>query len=262
MIRCCETIEYISYIARVAGSAIMDCYTQYQQDDYNKITVHIKADKSPITNADLISHQIIVFHLSKFTPNIPIISEECLPTWEECKKWKYFWLIDPLDGTKEFLSKNDEFTVNIAFIRQGEPILGVIYAPAYNILYAANNQQAWKVNSNGKRLKISVRKSNSPTIVMSRNCILINQQFLDQYLMKIKNYNILYIGSSLKFCLVAEGLAQFYPRFSATKIWDTAAGHVIVKSAGALINDWSGYSLSYKYLNELFINPGFQVSLC
>lgn len=253
-----EIIEQISQIARIAGAEIMKIYT-----GKNNVTIdtYKKIDQSPVTNADLYSHQIIVQLLHDLTPNIPIISEEGSPEWRECKRWKYFWVIDPLDGTKEFLSRNGEFTVNIAFIRHGEPIIGVIYVPVYNILYTANNHQAWKINSNGERLKISVKISNNPIVLISRNHIVDSQSKLDNYLMGIKNYTILNIGSSLKFGLIAEGSAQFYLRFSATKIWDTAAGHIIAKSAGALINDCTGYPLHYRNFNKFFVNPGFQVSL-
>lgn len=254
----CKIIEQLSHIARIAGSEIMKIYTGYNN---LKIDVHKKIDQSPVTNADLSAHRVMIYLLQNLTPNIPIISEENTPKWKECKKWNYFWLIDPLDGTKEFLSRNGEFTVNIAFIRYGEPIIGVIYVPAYDLLYIANNHQSWKINDKGEKSKISVKISNNPIIVMSRSHPVCNQRELDHYLMNIKNYTILNIGSSLKFCLIAEGSAQFYPRFSATKIWDTAAGHVIAKSAGALINDWNGNPLNYKYFNKFFINPGFQVSL-
>ncbi|ADV33497.1 3'(2'),5'-bisphosphate nucleotidase [Candidatus Blochmanniella vafra str. BVAF] len=257
-------IDQISYIARIAGSEIMKVYSI---TDRMKINVRKKIDQSFVTNADLFSNQIIVSFLQKLTPNIPIISEENLPEWEECKKWNCFWLVDPLDGTKEFLSRNGEFTVNIAFVEYGEPVMGVVYVPVYNILYAASNNRAWKVNSIGQLKLLNVISNKlkiykNPIIVMSRSKITDYQQkLLDNYVININNYKIINIGSSFKFCLIAEGIAQFYPRFSYTKIWDTAAGHAVAKSAGAFINDWNGYPLNYKYINEYFLNPGFQVSL-
>lgn len=254
----CEIIEQISHIAYIAGLAIMKVYTEYSNLQFG---VFKKPDHTPVTDADLFSNQIIVDLLRNLTPDIPVISEENLPIWEECRKWNYFWLVDPLDGTKEFLSRNGEFTVNIAFIRHGEPIIGVIYVPAYDILYTANNHYAWKINSKRKKSKICVKLSNHPIIVISRSHSADDQKKLKNYLKNIKNHTVFKIGSSLKFCLIAEGFAQFYPRFSATKIWDTAAGHVIAKSAGALINDWNGYPLNYQDFNKSFINSGFQVSL-
>lgn len=255
---CYNMIEQISYIARVAGSEIMKIYTGSSS---SKMDVYKKSDDSPVTSADLLSNQVIVHFLKRLTPNIPIISEEQMPSWNECKHWSYFWLVDPLDGTKEFLSRNGEFTVNIAFVRHGEPILGIIYLPVYNILYVADNGQAWKVNTQGILYKIAVKQSQRPIVVISRNHVDFDRKELYDYLINIENHVILSVGSSFKFCLVAEGLAQFYPRFSSTKIWDTAAGHAIVKAAGALINDWNGYPLNYRNINKNFLNPCFQVSL-
>lgn len=252
-------IEQISRIVRLAGSEVMKIYTESGKF---KIDSYKKSDQTPITNADLISHKIISYFLKRLTPNIPIISEEQIPEWNECRHWDYFWLIDPLDGTKEFLSRNGEFTINVAFIRHGEPIVGIIYLPAYNMLYVANDNQAWKTNNKGELLKISVKSSQNPVVVISRSHITIHdQKKLFHYLNNIKNPIVISVGSSFKFCLIAEGLAQFYPRFSATKIWDTAAGHAIVKAAGALVNDCHGVPLNYRNINEHFLNPCFQVSL-
>lgn len=253
-----KLIEQVGYIARIAGFEIMKIYNGYSN---TKLDLHLKMDSSPLTSADLLSNQIIICLLQKLIPNIPIISEEYLPDWQICNRWDHFWLIDPLDGTKEFLSRNGEFTVNIALIRYGEPVIGVIYVPERDILYTANGKQAWKTNANGETLKIAVKTSYNPIIVMSRNHMIFDQQKLYDYLMNIKHYTIVHIGSSLKFCLIAEGSAQFYPRFSVTKVWDTAAGHIIATSAGALVNDWDGYPLNYKHLHPSFMNPGFHVSL-
>lgn len=253
-----NAIEQVSYIARVAGSEIMKVYTG---SSFSTLDIYEKSDQTPVTHADLLSNKVIIYFLKKLTPNIPIISEEQIPSWNECKSWNYFWLVDPLDGTKEFLLRNGEFTVNIAFIRHGEPILGIVYVPAYNILYVADNGQAWKVNAQGKLFKITVKKSQRPIIVISRNHVDCNQKELHDYLIDIENHMLLSVGSSFKFCLVAEGLAQFYPRFSSTKIWDTAAGHAIAKAAGASINDCNGYFLNYKNINKNFLNPCFRVSI-
>lgn len=260
LIRCdYRVVEQVIFIARLAGKEIMRVYN----GDINYINLYKKLDQSPVTSADLFSNRLIIYELQNLTPNIPIISEEQIPNWQECKKWNYFWLIDPLDGTKEFLSRNGEFTVNIALIEHGEPILGVIYVPVYNIVYIANNNQVWKINSQGERFKISTKMSANPVILVSRNHhVLKDQKKLRNYLINMKNYKVINIGSSFKFCLIAEGFAQFYPRFSSTKIWDTAAGHAIAKAAGALVNDWQGYPLNYKNINKYFLNPGFQVSSC
>lgn len=251
-------IDKIIRIAKIAGSEVMKVYNR--SDDLT-FGLYEKTDNTPVTHADWLSHQALVHFLKQLTPNIPIISEEQIPTWQTCRNWNYFWLIDPLDGTKEFLLRNGEFTINIAFIRHGEPIIGIIYVPVYNILYVASNYQAWKINDKGALCKISVRSSNRPIVVISRSHIDCDKQKLSNYLLNIKNHVIINVGSSFKFCLVAEGLAQFYPRFGFTKIWDTAAGHAIAKAAGASINDWNGHPLSYTNINEHFLNPSFQVSL-
>ncbi|WP_159715526.1 3'(2'),5'-bisphosphate nucleotidase CysQ [Blochmannia endosymbiont of Camponotus nipponensis] len=250
-------VEKISCIARVAGAEVMKIYNRSI-----KLYRYKKLDTSPVTNADLFSHKIIMCLLKHLTPDIPILSEEDITKWKECRDKNCFWLIDPLDGTKDFLLHNGEFTVNIALIEYGQPIMGVVYVPVYNILYAADNGQVWKINSQGKRLNISVRTSHNPIVVMSRsNNICYDQYKLHNYLKTLKNYKIINIGSSFKFCLIAEGSVQFYPRFSYTKIWDTAAGHAIAMTAGAVVNDWYGNPLHYKNINRSFLNPGFQVSL-
>ncbi|URJ23604.1 3'(2'),5'-bisphosphate nucleotidase CysQ [Blochmannia endosymbiont of Camponotus sp. C-003] len=250
-------VEKVSYIARTAGIEIMRIY-----NGGLKLNACKKLDTSPITNADLFSHKVIVYYLKNLTPKIPILSEEDITRWRECRDKNCFWLIDPLDGTQEFLLRNGEFTVNIAFIEYGQPIMGVVYVPVYNVLYAADNGQVWKINDRGEYINITVRMVRDPIIVMSRRSsdFSCDRYKLYNYLKKLKNYKIVNIGSSFKFCLIAEGSAQFYPRFSCTKIWDTAAGHVIARTAGAAVNDWNGKPLHYKNIDRSFLNPGFQVS--
>lgn len=250
-------IEKIGYIAQIAGLEILKIYTGNL-----KLETHSKLDKSPVTSADLRSNKIIVYLLKSLTPNIPILSEENFFSWKTCRDCSCFWLVDPLDGTKEFLLRNGEFTVNIAFIEHGQPVMGVIYVPAHNLLYAADNGQVWKINNYGKRINISVKSSECPIVVISRTNIYdSDQKKLRNYLfsLSLMNYKVICVGSSFKFCLIAEGSAQFYPRFSYTKIWDIAAGHAIVTAAGAVMCDWNGYSLSYQNISPSFLNPGFQV---
>lgn len=249
-------IEKISLIAQLAGLEILKVYSGNV-----KLRIHKKLDQSPVTNADLFANQIIVYLLQRLTPNIPILSEENICSWEKCRDYNYYWLIDPLDGTKEFLLRNGEFTVNIAFIEYGQPVMGVIYLPVYNVLYAADNGQVWKVDSYGKRLNIMTKTSECPIVVVSRNNIHIDHRKLCDYLITLGKHKLVSVGSSLKFCLIAEGSAQFYPRFSCTKIWDIAAGHVIAMTAGAVICDWNRRPLYYKNISPFFLNPGFQVSL-
>ncbi|WP_216782411.1 3'(2'),5'-bisphosphate nucleotidase CysQ [Candidatus Profftia tarda] len=245
-------LEQISLLARAAGLAIIDIY-QNNQPFYVK---HKDHDLSPVTTADLQAHKIIRDGLLKITPEIPILSEEDPPDWEMRRHWYRYWLVDPLDGTKEFLSRNGEFTVNIALIEDGIPIMGVVYAPSSDVLYYAERNIAWKKN-NGSIEKIHVRDARPPLVVVSRSHL---DDELRDYLSQLGDHQTVAVGSSLKFCLVAEGMAQLYPRFGQTNIWDTAAGHAIACAAGAKVHDWQGKSLDYTPA-QFFLNPGFRVSI-
>lgn len=249
-------LNKICNLAYLAGEAIMKIY----QNQNLSLQISNKLDKSPLTNADIISHQIIIKKLNELTPNIPILSEENPIMWKIRKHWTSYWLVDPLDGTKEFINHNDEFTVNIALIVYGKPVLGVVYAPALNIMYSSANNKSWKDDST-KKVQIFSQRSSLSVVVISRthnNEVKCNLQ-LQNFLNKIGKYQIIILGSSLKFCLIAEGKAQFYPRFGSTNIWDTGAGHAISASAGAYIRDFKGDSLQY-YPRKSFLNPAFCVS--
>ncbi|UVK78258.1 MAG: 3'(2'),5'-bisphosphate nucleotidase [Sodalis sp. Fse] len=246
-------IEHISKLSRDAGIKIMQIYAGKQQ-----LKLKQKQDNSPVTAADLAAHRVIVTGLQALMPKIPILSEENPPDWTVRQNWHCYWLVDPLDGTKEFLRHNGEFTVNIALIKDGKPIIGVVYAPATDLLYAAADGKAWKVDSNGKKLDIVVKKSRTPLVVVSRSHN--DNQKLHDYLTKLGKHQTIKIGSSLKFCLIAEGSAQLYPRFAPTNTWDTAAGHAIAMTAGAQVNDWQGQPLDYTP-RESSLNHGFKVSL-
>lgn len=243
----------ICKIAQNAGSAIMKIYCS------NKlINISYKLDKSPLTDADKISHEIIKNGLFAISPNIPILSEEDINHIQYDRNWSTYWLIDPLDGTKEFLKKNGEFTVNISLIEYGIPVLGVIYAPYFNILYCAYQQQVWKINALGYKKKISVAQSNIPKFIISRSH---PNKKLHNFLNNIKSDSIQKLGSSLKFCYIAEGKAQVYPRFGKTHIWDTAAGHAIVIAAGGKVITYNEKKdLNYSLLSrKSLINPDFLV---
>lgn len=163
----------------------------------------------------------------------------------------------PLDGTKEFIKRNGEFTVNIALIENGKPTLGVVYAPVMKVMYSAQNGKAWKEEC-GVRKQIQVRDARPPLVVISRSHS--NDPELQEYLEQLGEHQTTSIGSSLKFCLVAEGQAQLYPRFGPTSTWDTAAGHAVAVAAGAHVHDWQGKTLDYTP-RESFLNPGFRVSI-
>ncbi|WDI78742.1 3'(2'),5'-bisphosphate nucleotidase CysQ [Candidatus Purcelliella pentastirinorum] len=246
-------LNKICNIVKIAGDAVMEVY-------HGNFFLYIKhkQDCSPITIADYISNDIIINELSLYTPNIPFLSEEYLFSWNERKNWRNYWLIDPMDGTKEFLNRNGEFTINIALINEfGLPILGVIYAPAINIMYYAYENKAWKEDYNGHKERINIFNLHPPTVVISRSHY---DSKIKDYLNILGEHNLILSGSSLKFCLIAEGLAQYYPRFNATSVWDIAAGHAILLAAGAYLYDWNGNSINY-IPRKSFINPGFLVSL-
>ena len=245
-----ETLEAISLLSRQAGEAIMAIY----QGD-KPVEANFKSDSSPVTAADLAAHQLIVEGLRLLTPDIPILSEEAPQDWEIRRHWQCYWLVDPLDGTKEFLSRNGEFTVNIALIEHGVPIMGVVYAPVLDVLYAAENNIAWK-EADGERKVIKAKSAYPPKVVCSRSH---RDQPLEDFLSSLGQYETMAVGSSLKFCLVAEGSAQIYPRFVPTCIWDTGAGHAVALAAGLQVNNWDDVSLDYSPTPS-FINSGFYVS--
>lgn len=235
-------------LAKQAGNQVLKIY----QSDF---TVGYKADKSPITVADLASHECICQGLRNLTPDLPIISEESDPTsFQSRRLWKKYWLIDPLDGTKEFLEKNDEFTINIALIDQHKPRLGVIFVPSKNICYfAQQGLGAYKqIGQTQPELMLSRAWTEEQpiTAVISRRHGL---EKLKKFLAQFSSLHLVYCGSALKFCWLAEGLADIYPRFSPTFEWDTAAGQCILSEAGGLVIDNTGQELHYNRLSSLQI---------
>ncbi|MGV7091818.1 3'(2'),5'-bisphosphate nucleotidase CysQ [Siccibacter turicensis] len=245
-------LEQICQLAREAGDAIMQVYQGEKPLDATS-----KSDDSPVTAADIAAHRIIVSGLQRLAADIPVISEEDPPAWEVRQHWTRYWLVDPLDGTKEFLKRNGEFTVNIALIDAGKPVMGVVYAPVPNTLYAAADGKAWKEEC-GVRKEIQVRDARPPRVVVSRSHG--GDDEMKEYLQQLGEHQTTSVGSSLKFCLVAEGEAQLYPRFGPTNIWDTAAGHAVAVAAGAQVHDWQGKTLDYTP-RESFLNPSFRVSI-
>jgi len=244
-------LEKIIEIAKDAGDAIMEIY----QRDFS---VEYKDDKSPLTKADLKSNEIICNRLIKLYPNIPILSEENkMVSYEERKNWDYFWLIDPIDGTKEFIKKNGEFTVNIALIRENKPILGVVYAPVLEDMYSA--KEGFGAFKNGCKLPLYINKSpKEKLIVVSSKSHLSKetQLFIDN--LDTKEVEQISKGSSLKLCMVAEGIADMYPRLAPTMEWDTGASHAIVLESGKKVNIF-GEIKSLQYNKENLLNPWFLV---
>ena len=230
----------------------------------------LKKDNSPITQADLESDQLIKNLLIKLDMNIPILTEESLVDWKIRKEWKTYWLVDPLDGTKEFIKQNDEFTINIALIENNRPVLGVIYAPALEVIYFSyQNGGSYKINieenkkienylENSIKLQSSYKTKNDSIIVIYSRSHPDNE--LELWLKNnIKKYDLIQRGSSLKFCNIAEGTADLYPRFKPTSEWDIAAGHIILNEAGGKIETIDKKEMLYN-LKEDVINPHFIAS--
>ena len=241
-------VQDIVAIAKEAGDAIIQIYKQDFKVEY-------KQDSSPLTLADKNANDIIEDGLNQLSVNFPILSEEGddIP-YEDRKHWEYFWLIDPLDGTKEFAKKNDEFTVNIALIHKDTPVLGVVYAPALDICYwAKQGEGAFK---DEQRLPIkAANQRNTYKIVASRSHMSDETQAFIDAIDTSKKKKLISIGSSLKICLVAEGEADIYPRLAPTMEWDTGAAHAIIsESNGKLTDQISRKSLKYNSKKELLNN--------
>lgn len=235
-----------------AGNEILKIYNT----DFD---IETKDDKSPLTEADLASHHCLVAGLEKLCPELPILSEESSQiAFSERQQWETYWLLDPLDGTKEFIKRNGEFTVNIALIQQNKPILGIVYVPVTGICYsAAQGLGAWKQLPDQAPMTISVRKQAAKpyTIVGSRSH---KTEELANYLNRIGPHELVSMGSSLKLCLVAEGVADLYPRIGLTSEWDTAASQCVVEQAGGKVTDLKGEVLTYNTKEE-YLNPYFLV---
>ena len=246
-------LDVIEAIANDAGKAIMEVYKK-------AIDVTYKSDQSPLTEADVSANRVIVKALQTHYPEIPILTEEAVGDFRGPNLQGYFWLVDPLDGTKEFIKRNGEFTVNIALIHQGEPVLGVVLAPDKNTLYrGALNQGAFKREGGGelKKIQVSPHIDGTPWRVMGSRSHGDAQ--MTKWLLKLGQHELIHMGSSLKVCLIAEGVAHVYPRLGPTSLWDTAAAHAILKEAGGEIRTLSGDVLSYKNPHEV-LNPFFVAS--
>jgi 3'(2'), 5'-bisphosphate nucleotidase len=249
-------IQYIIDIAVNAGNAILEIYKQ-------DIIVETKSDDSPLTLADKNANKIIVEGLQKLDISIPIISEENkLTDFSERKNWTTCWIVDPMDGTKEFIKKNGEFTVNIALVENGIPVLGVVHVPAQNITYyAEKNTGSFKIE-NGITTLLKIRKlaeDGTLKIVGSRSHQTPELlEYVEQQKTKFSNVDFVAAGSSLKFCLLAEGKADVYPRLGPTMEWDTCAGQIIATEAGAVVLRFDN-NQPLLYNRENLLNPFFIV---
>lgn len=240
-------------IAKLAGAKILQVY---HSDDF---AVETKTDASPVTQADFAANEIIVSELNKITPQLPVLSEEAADiSFAERSQWQCYWLVDPLDGTREFIKKSGEFSVNIALIENHRPILGVIYVPVENVCYfAAENYGVFQQQDDQAPTSLQVR-SWSPTqlaVLMSRYSDI---ERFDNILSQFDGCQIERLSSSIKFGLIATGKFDLYPRLGPTSEWDTAAGQCIVEQAGGSVVDFTGQPLRYN-TKESLTNPQFLV---
>jgi len=241
--------EALVPVALRAAAAIMTVYE-------GAFTVERKLDDSPLTQADLESQRIIVDGLETLTPGVPILAEESAQvSWTERRTWRELWVVDPLDGTREFVNRNDEFAINIALVVEHEPVLGLVAVPAQGIVYVgAAGSGAYRRLADGTRSAIRVAPPAAPLRVVGSRSHASPQ--LAAYLAHLTPYDFLGVGSALKFCLLAEGNADLYPRFGPTSEWDTAAGQALLEAAGGHVTRMDGHRLRYN-CRESLINGDF-----
>ncbi|MGQ9426947.1 3'(2'),5'-bisphosphate nucleotidase CysQ [Gilvimarinus sp. F26214L] len=258
-----ETLTYhVVQLCTEAGEAILEVYNRSQGFD-----VDTKADDSPVTEADLAGHAILAQGLPELLADTPVLSEEsALPRYEERRKWHRYWLVDPLDGTKEFVSGNGEFTVNVALIEQGVPVLGVVHVPVLQTTYTGTRGMGAVKHEKGLAHAIHVRSiaarqtARQPIeLVASRRH---GAEAVDELLGRVSEalgpVETKNMGSSLKLCLVAEGEADLYPRLAPTSEWDTAAAQAVVEAAGGVVVDPNFEVLRYNTKEDI-LNPHFYV---
>ena len=244
-----EWVEPVLQLAREAGAAIMRIYVE-------DFSVEHKDDQSPLTAADMAAHHLIVAGLNQLTPAIPVLSEESASVaWDERQTWRRYWLVDPLDGTREFVKKNGEFTVNIALIEDGIPVLGAVYAPALDeLLYGIRGVGAF-VCDGITRVPVATRRPAAAPlhVAASRSHLDLRTAAAIE---RMGEVSLLGMGSSLKFCRMAEARLDVYPRFAPTSEWDTAAGQCVLEAAGGVVLTLDGKALAYNSKDSL-LNPDF-----
>jgi 3'(2'), 5'-bisphosphate nucleotidase len=243
-------LEALCSIAREAGAAILDVYGR-------DIAVELKDDRSPLTAADRAAHAVISGELAALRPKLPLLSEESAPhEHAERRSWSRYWLVDPLDGTKEFLKRNGEFTVNIALVDANRAMLGVVFTPALDRLYyGAVDGGAWRQDAREASRPIHVREEAARPLRVVGSRSHASPEVVS-YLEGLGPHELVSMGSSLKICLIAEGAADIYPRLGPTSEWDTAAAQAILESAGGRMIDRAGRPLRYNTKDDL-LNPQF-----
>jgi 3'(2'), 5'-bisphosphate nucleotidase len=243
-----ELIETLKTLVLKSGEAVLEIYHS------NDFDIELKSNNSPVTKADLAAHHVLVDGLALLTPEIPVVSEEDDTSISIPKSHKVYWLIDPLDGTKEFIQKSDEFTVNLALIEDNKPIFGIVGIPALNMLYWGGKAHgSFKTNS-GLTERIKVKSLNGLTRVFASKSHLNTET--ETFIQQLKGQvRLIQAGSSLKFLRIAEGEADIYPRLAPTCEWDTAAAHAVLEGAGGTVTQIDGTDLTYGKLDIL--NPHF-----
>jgi 3'(2'), 5'-bisphosphate nucleotidase len=248
--------EQLLQAVRLAGQAIMAHYQEASGQHHNK------ADQSPVTAADLAAHHVLIEQLQQLTPHIPVVSEEDETSWPLRTQAPRFWLIDPLDGTKEYLSRNGQFTVNLALIDQQATVWGCVYAPALDQLYWGSRAQGAFIAHQGQTRALRLEPPQAP---LSSTRVVASKSHMDAgtlaFIEQLGPSTLVQSGSSLKFCLIADKLADIYPRLAPTCEWDTAAAQAVLEAAGGSVLDLQGKTLRYgkpEVLNPFFVaaRPG------
>jgi 3'(2'), 5'-bisphosphate nucleotidase len=237
-------------LARRAGAAVLEVYA-------GSFAVEHKADNSPLTAADMAAHRIIVAGLAELTPDIPVLSEESKHIdWATRRAWDRYWLVDPLDGTREFVKRNGEFTVNIALIENHVPVLGVVLVPVTDTLYCgiAGAGAFLEAVPGGLPQPVATRAAAAAPVVAGSRSHGNERQA--ELLARLGEHTLLPVGSSIKFCMVARGAADLYLRLGPTSEWDTAAAQCVLEQAGGAVLDLQGHALRYN-TKESLLNPEF-----
>ncbi len=248
-----ERLQGIIAIAKHAGEKILELYD-------TDLAVTSKEDNTPLTEADLAANQIIIEQLQALDPSLPILTEEsCGIPFAERNEWNNYWLVDPLDGTREFIKRNGEFSVNIALISDGVSVMGVVHAPVLNVTYwGCRGLGAWKQKAEEPPQRIHVRTAPKSCVTVARSRAPLNGGLVNRFLDKLGEHKVVSMGSALKSCLVAEGSADVYAKLGPTCEWDTGAAQCIVEEAGGHITDTKMKDLRYN-TKESLLNPHFFV---
>ena len=247
-----ELLDPVIKVAYAAGKVIMEVYDA-------GFDVEEKSDNTPVTEADLAANKVVIESLQDLTPHLPILTEESDKNpFAVRQQWDRYWLIDPLDGTREFIKRNGEFTVNIALVDGNQSVLGVVYAPVIGVLYyAAHGQGAYKQDSTNAPERIRVREKCQGKMIVACGRSRPSPE-VQSFLKHLGDHEVLRVGSALKSCMVAEGRADLYVRLGPTSEWDTAAAQCVVEEAGGKITDTSMKRLEYNTKDSL-LNPHFFV---